>query len=103
MAKKRKIPTTKVKKKIKKRIKTITADAGKLTEAQGDIQTVAGRFANHIQLILQEEEIILDFFARSGQQVTHQARIFVTPKHAERLSILLRRQVRLHRARFKSP
>lgn len=74
----------------------------KRLEVQGDLDVMRGRFANHIQVSMQEEEFILDFFARAGEQGSHLSRVFITPQHAKRFADLLKRQVTLHKKRFKN-
>ena len=73
----------------------------KRVEVRGDLETMRGRFANHIQIAMKEEEFILDFFANS-EQGCHVGRIFITPQHAKRLADLLKKQIKVHMKRFKS-
>ena len=75
----------------------------KRLEVQGDLDVMRGRFANYIQVSMQEEEFILDFFARAGEQGCHLGRVFITPQHAKRLAGLLTRQIAMHKKRFKNP
>ena len=87
--------------KMKKTTKTIEKTTPKTLEATGDIQVAAGRYANHIQVTPNEEEFVLDFFARSGQPaVVHVGRFFIAPNHARRLMDLLRSQIILHKKIF---
>lgn len=87
--------------------KTTQRRPAKRTEVQEvqiktDHETPRGRYSNHIQLTMQEEEFVVDFFCRCGEQVTLLSRIFITPAHAKRFGDLLRRQHALHQKRFKS-
>lgn len=87
--------------KMKKKAKTIKKDTAKTLEAAGDFQVAAGRYANHIQITPNEEEFVLDFFARAGQPtVAHVGRFFIAPNHARRLMDLLRSQIILHKKMF---
>lgn len=87
--------------------KTVTKAVGtepqiKEIEVRADLDVLRGRFANHIQVSLQEEEFILDFFARAGEKGSLLSRVFITPQHAKRLADLLKRQVTMHKKRFKN-
>lgn len=83
------------KKKTKKTLKT------EELAVTGDLQVVAGRYANHVQVIPNEEEFVLDFFARAGQPaLVHVGRIFIAPNHARRLMDLLKRQIIRHKRTY---
>lgn len=90
------------KRKKTKRKTAKKADGRPEIKVQGDLDVMRGRFANHIQVSMQEEEFILDFFARAGEQGSHLSRVFITPQHAKRFADLLKRQVTLHKKRFKN-
>lgn len=95
MAKKRKV----AKKKTAKRRSTKKPELTKI-EAKADVDMLRGRYANHIQVTVQEEELVLDFLARAGEQATVISRIFITPQHGRRLQDLLRRQLTIHKKNF---
>lgn len=97
MAKKRKT----AKKKATKR-RSAKKPEVKVLEVKTDVEMLRGRYSNHIQVSMQEEEFVLDFCAKGGEQVTLLSRIFITPAHAKRLSDLVRRQLTLHKKRFGS-
>jgi hypothetical protein len=69
-------------------------------EVQGEPELLRGRYANHIQVSVQEEEFILDFFARSAEQTFHVSRMFISPRHALRLNKLLEKQIETYRSNF---
>lgn len=71
-------------------------------EVQGDLEVMRGRYANFIQITVLEEEFILDLFVKLGEQGSHVGRVFITPQHAKRLADLLKKQITLHKKRFKS-
>lgn len=95
MAKKRKA----VKKKTAKRKSSQKLEIKNL-EVQADVDMLRGRYANHIRVAVQDEEFVLDFFARVGEQVTLLSRIYITPEHGKRLYGLLRRQLAVHKKQF---
>ena len=97
MAKKRKTG----KKKTAKRRSAKKPEVGELP-VKVDPEMLRGRYSNHIQVTMQQEEFVLDFFAKGGEQVTLLNRIFITPAHAKRLSDLVRRQLTLHKKQFGS-
>ena len=76
---------------------TAASNPPKKVEATTEVSVAAGRYANHIQCTAGPEEFILDFFSRIADNAILTARVFITPAHAERLAILLNRQVALHR------
>jgi hypothetical protein len=80
--------------------RNITKKEAKQLEATSEMQVSAGRYANHIQVTVQEEEFVLDFLARAGDTAVHVARVFVSPTHAERLLRLLKRQIERHKRAF---
>jgi hypothetical protein len=82
-----------------KKAQAIKKEVKKL-EAASELQVSAGRYANHIQVVVQEEEFVLDFFARAGERGVHVARVFISPTHAERLMNLLKRQIAQHKRAF---
>ncbi|NOG91994.1 MAG: DUF3467 domain-containing protein [Armatimonadetes bacterium] len=70
----------------------MTSETDKSTEgfpATAEVSSIAGRYSNHIQMSYQQEEFILDFFARGPGQNAHVARIFLHPGHAKRLAAVL--------------
>lgn len=94
-------------KRKKAKLKTVTKAVGsqpqiKELEVRANLDLMRGRFANHIQVSMQEEEFILDFFARAGEQASFLSRVFITPQHAKRFADLLKRQVTMHKKRFKN-
>ena len=93
-----------VKKKGKKKVKRIplptAVEPKQRLEAATGMESLLGRYSNHIQVSMQKEEFVLDFFAQGGSQLTHQSRIFIVPAHAARLLVLLKRQVQLHKKKF---
>lgn len=95
MVKKRKV----AKKTTVKRRSAKKAEVKKL-EAQADVDMLRGRYANHIQVTVQEEELVLDFLARAGEQATVISRVFITPQHGKRLQELLRRQLAIHKKNY---
>ena len=72
----------------------------KKLEVASDVDMMRGRYANHIQVSAQQEEFVLDFFSRGGEQVTLVSRIFISPQHGKRLQELLRRQISTHKKTF---
>jgi hypothetical protein len=82
-----------------KKAQAVKKDVKKL-EVASEVQVSAGRYANHIQVVVQEEEFVLDFFARTGEGGIHVARVFISPTHAERLMNLLKRQTAQHKRAF---
>lgn len=85
-----------------KRVKSapIPVESKQRMEVVTESQILLGRYSNHIQVSMQKEEFVLDFFAQGGSQMTHQSRIFIAPAHAARLLVLLKRQVQLHKKKF---
>lgn len=83
-----------------KKRKTAKKPEVKVLEVKTDHDVLRGRYSNHIQVSMQEEEFVLDFFARCGEQVMLLSRVFITPAHARRLSDLVRRQLTLHKKQF---
>lgn len=100
MAKRKK---TETKKTVKR--KAVKKPEAKQVEVRADEKVLRGSYANHIQVSIQDEEFVFDFFARIGEKAALVSRIFVAPQHAERFRDLLRRQVaahkRLHRVKAK--
>ncbi|MGB2986829.1 MAG: DUF3467 domain-containing protein [Phycisphaerae bacterium] len=73
-------------------------------EVASQLDVSAGHYANHIQVVMQEEEFVLDFLARTGDKAVHVARVYVSPLHAQRLLALLKRQIAQHKKAFpRSP
>lgn len=71
---------------------TTTSETDKPTEgfvATAEVSSISGRYSNHIQISYQQEEFVLDFFARGPNQNAHVARIFLHPGHAKRLAAVL--------------
>ena len=94
MAEKRKAAKKTVKRKSAKKPEV------KKLEVAADVDIMRGRYANHIQVIVQEEELVLDFLARAGEQATMISRVFITPQHGKRLQDLLRRQLAIHKKNY---
>ena len=63
-------------------------------------ESLRGRYANHIALVVQEEDFVLDFFARTAGSVAFLNRVFITPQHAKRLQDLLRNGLSNHKKQF---
>ena len=66
-------------------------------EVQADAEMMRGRYANYMRVSLQDEEFVLDFLARAGEQTTLVSRVFITPQHGQRILDVLRRQVAVYR------
>ena len=69
-------------------------------EVQTALDTVKGRYCNHIQIVCQEEEFDLDFLLRTGDKTVHVNRIMLSPPHVERFVSALKRQLAMHRKTF---
>ncbi len=80
--------------------KTKPKEESKRIEVGAEINLASGRYANHIQVSIQEEEFVLDFLSRVGEQATLVSRVFVSPTHAQRLADLLKRQIAKHKNTF---
>ncbi len=69
-------------------------------EVASQLDVSAGRYANHIQVAVQQEDFVLDFLARAGDKAVHVARVYISPPHAQRLMDLLKRQIAQHKKAF---
>jgi hypothetical protein len=86
-----------VKVKNKKKVKRVKTGPSRKIEITADAQKLGGTYANLVQVGIQPEELVMDFFSRVGDNAVHNARVFITPSHAQRLLILLKQQLDLHK------
>lgn len=81
-------------KKLQRKKETIEIEAG------AEISALGGRYCNYVQVSTEEEEFALDFFSRVGKRATLVSRVFLSPRHAQRLADLLKKQVAQHKRKF---